>query len=122
MSQKYTSGKVPRGALLTPSPCLCRILSESEQEAEISKETTEVVKYADELYLNFLQVYVAFIKNNKQTDPKKCKEIIKSLEDVPKFAKSLEMDDEDILNLLGRFVSEHICQHPDCDGLTVSLT
>ena len=94
------------------------IKSESEQEAEISKETTEVVKYADELYLNFLQVYVAFIKNNKQTDPKKCKEIIKSLEDVPKFAKSLEMDDEDILNLLGRFVSEHICQHPDCDGFS----
>ena len=88
---------------------------ENKSESQIREETDEIVRATDVLYLNYLRPYVTFIKSNKQKSRKKCKEIIKSLEDVPKFAKSLEMHEVDILNLLERFVSEHKCQNPDCD-------
>ena len=103
------------------------ILSESERAQKVDKireetnwmmcgSSVDVINAADALHRNYLRPWVIFVNKYHHFSKRKSKEMIKSLADVPTFAKSIELDDGDLLKLLVMFVSMHVCESPGCDG------
>ena len=85
---------------------------------ESSEESKEKLAKADKFFQSHYFPYVRFIRENHMNGREKCKEMIKSLEDVPKFAKSLGLKDEDLFKLLCNFLSSHACEYRGCGGFS----
>ena len=76
----------------------------------------DVINAADAMHRNYLRSWVIFVNKYHHLSKQKNKEMIKSLADVPTFAKSIDLDDGDLLKVLVMFVSMHICESPGCDS------
>ena len=110
LAMLYFKGGSLKGSKVYKALIPSLTLNESERTQK------DIINDADAMHRNYLRSWVIFVNKYHHFSKRRSKEMIKSLADVPTFAKSIELDDGDLLKLLVMFMSMHICESPACDA------